>query len=1018
MSHIKSKKAFGLLAISSFVAFGSLIAFKYSNSKSKETVAASASTLYLNLGSIQSYWQGKLAEAGGSAFIGAYFFGGTAGSSAWPGTHMTKVSDSIYSVVNMSTATKIIFNVNGWSGDCQTVDLTIPTSGKNLFTISTTNYSSEQNGNWSTYEEPASSSESSSSSSSSTIDIEAPSYGDQANLDGKYATYYQLLVYSFADGNGDGIGDFKGIVEHLDYLENLGIGGIYLSPIQKADSYHGYDITDYFSVNPLYEVGEYTLTRLLSECHARNIKVILDMVLNHSSYNHPWRISHPSWYSGEDAFLGMIDFNFDNTSLRNKIKEIGQFWLTNYDVDGYRLDAIKYIYNTGNYDPTPAQHARTIAWWNEFYETCKDVKDDVYMIGEDYTYDLGEIYDYQTSGLDSLFDFITVDTIDSAARLSRPKDYINYLPLYQDVLKEAYSGTIQASFLSNHDRGRYGQNLSPARFSVAGMMNILSPGNSFVYYGDELNLQASLNGGYEDFWHRTPMPFASGKTNMKTYLNGFSDQYAPFISCTSLPYSGATADVDAASSSSIYAAYAKTIALKNNNPILYDGTVSTNGNNKDNEIGSFIVTKGYDAVTVIFNTGSSNKIVEFSHTVNPLGGVSYSGTSTLTNGNKLTLAPFSVVLLEGNQKLDKDPKSGLYLRGSMTSWDALDSYELMNASTPYYEAKILNVSFKANEQFKISDASWSDSSTYGYYQLSTGEHDYSSYITIGDGDNIKIRKACTFNIYLGDGSITMTKVDDLEVAEGGFLRGSWNSDWGYETADQIEMVEVSPFDVYKAERVALSANDQFKLVIYENGLDYWISCDSATYTANYPAYPIDDNYGGFNATVTKEGIYDVTITNSGTSWNYDVQLVSTENPYTIAISYAETFNATLAEICSVSNQTDVDSLNNAWTSLASYFANLSSDAKAILKSDLSVSSSEDLVAFAKKYTYIYQKYSSYLTSGNFASREVNLSGASITSVNGKLINNTYLIVVIALVSTISISALSIYLFRKKKQSQI
>lgn len=100
---------------------------------------------------------------------------------------------------------------------------------------------------------------------------------------------YQLLVYSFADSNGDGTGDFQGIIDHLDYLQQLGVGALWLSPIHPAMSYHGYDVTDYTTVNPAYGTLD-DFDRLLSEAHSRDIRVYLDYVLNHTGKDHPWFI--------------------------------------------------------------------------------------------------------------------------------------------------------------------------------------------------------------------------------------------------------------------------------------------------------------------------------------------------------------------------------------------------------------------------------------------------------------------------------------------------------------------------------------------------------------------------------------------------------------------------------------------------------------------------------------------------------------------------------------------------------
>ncbi len=104
---------------------------------------------------------------------------------------------------------------------------------------------------------------------------------------GESGISYQMLVYSFADSDGDGCGDFKGIQSRLDYLKEMGVQAIWLSPIHPASSYHGYDVLDYSGVNPDYGT-EADFKSLLDAAHAKGIKIYLDYVLNHTSKDHPW----------------------------------------------------------------------------------------------------------------------------------------------------------------------------------------------------------------------------------------------------------------------------------------------------------------------------------------------------------------------------------------------------------------------------------------------------------------------------------------------------------------------------------------------------------------------------------------------------------------------------------------------------------------------------------------------------------------------------------------------------------
>src|SRR5690242_10700304 len=107
--------------------------------------------------------------------------------------------------------------------------------------------------------------------------------GERAPTD----VYYEIFVRSWYDTNGDGIGDLNGVTARLDYLKSLGVDGIWLMPINPSPSYHGYDITDYYAINPQYGTMA-DFERLLREAHKRGIKIIMDMVMNHSSDRSPW----------------------------------------------------------------------------------------------------------------------------------------------------------------------------------------------------------------------------------------------------------------------------------------------------------------------------------------------------------------------------------------------------------------------------------------------------------------------------------------------------------------------------------------------------------------------------------------------------------------------------------------------------------------------------------------------------------------------------------------------------------
>jgi maltose alpha-D-glucosyltransferase / alpha-amylase len=200
----------------------------------------------------------------------------------------------------------------------------------------------------------------------------------------KRAVFYELLVRGFADGNNDGVGDFRGLITKLDYLQWLGVDCLWLLPFMKSPQRDGgYDVADYYEVQPEYGTVE-DVAELLREAHARGMRVIMDMVMNHTSDQHPWfqeaRSSPTSprrdWYVWSDTvnryqdariifvdtetsnwtwdeqagayfwhrfFSHQPDLNYDNPEVRQAMFDVVRFWL-DLGMDGFRLDAVPYLY--------------------------------------------------------------------------------------------------------------------------------------------------------------------------------------------------------------------------------------------------------------------------------------------------------------------------------------------------------------------------------------------------------------------------------------------------------------------------------------------------------------------------------------------------------------------------------------------------------------------------------------------------------------------------------------------------
>ena len=106
-------------------------------------------------------------------------------------------------------------------------------------------------------------------------------------IDDNYRNWYEIFVYSFYDTNNDGIGDLNGVTQKLDYIKEMGFNGIWLMPVHPSPTYHKYDVKDYYAIDDVYGTLE-DMKTLIEEAHKRGIKVILDLVVNHSSSEHPW----------------------------------------------------------------------------------------------------------------------------------------------------------------------------------------------------------------------------------------------------------------------------------------------------------------------------------------------------------------------------------------------------------------------------------------------------------------------------------------------------------------------------------------------------------------------------------------------------------------------------------------------------------------------------------------------------------------------------------------------------------
>ncbi|MBR7177715.1 MAG: alpha amylase [Clostridia bacterium] len=361
-----------------------------------------------------------------------------------------------------------------------------------------------------------------------------------------YRVFYQIFVGSFSDSNGDGIGDLRGIINRFDYLNDgnvesttsLGVEGIWLSPIFKSPTYHKYDVIDYYQIDPKFGTME-DLEELIELCHSRNVKLILDLVLNHTSNQHqyfkkfvaahqqgntedpyynyytygtakelagkkPYLIAGTDYFYEGNFSSEMPEPNFDNPQVRQDAVDVAKFYLDK-GIDGFRFDAIKYIY----YGDTE----RSAEFWDWYMAQLKALKPDIYCVGECWSSDT-EILEY-TSALNCFAFQMSAQEgiICTGARLNgKMSTFTGYVSNFLKALKETSSEAMFIPFYSNHDQDRSAGYPTWSNKKMAANLYILCSGSPFIYYGEELGMTGSRGGANTDANRRLAMIWGDGDT--------------------------------------------------------------------------------------------------------------------------------------------------------------------------------------------------------------------------------------------------------------------------------------------------------------------------------------------------------------------------------------------------------------------------------------------------------------------------------------------------------------------------
>ena len=492
------------------------------------------------------------------------------------------------------------------------------------------------------------------------------------------STCYEIFVYSFFDSGNDGIGDLQGVIQKLDYVcgpgeGSLGCDMIWLMPVFSSPTYHKYDVMDYLQIDPEYGTLQ-DMEELIQACHSRGVRLILDLPLNHTSTDHPWFIQAAEYLKGldpegesdsakcpyidyynfsreqQDGYVpldgttwyyearfweGMPDLNLDSEAVRYEISQITAFWQES-GIDGFRLDAV-----TSYYTDSKEKSIEFVRWLTEL---VREKDPDSYLVGEAWK-DMDTYLQYYSSGIDSMFDFAFAGpegVIASVTRGSKPAEWYGQQLVWEEEQRSLYSDTaINAPFYTNHDMARsagYYPKDGGARTKFAWALNLLSPGNAFIYYGEELG----MNGSGKDENKRAPMRWSGidegdvydGETNSSGMCIGPPDMDQISMSYPAL-------DGQLSDPASIFSCVRDVIRLRKKYPVIASGRTQLIEEMSGKDICTLVRTcSGLESVMIIMNASEKEQQLQIRIPEKDSVSASFSDIP-----DTLTLTPYAIALI-------------------------------------------------------------------------------------------------------------------------------------------------------------------------------------------------------------------------------------------------------------------------------------------------------------------------------------------------------------------------------------
>lgn len=453
-------------------------------------------------------------------------------------------------------------------------------------------------------------------------------------IDDNYRVMYEIFTGSFSDSDGDGSGDLRGIINRLDYLndgninsdKSLGIQGIWLTPIFESPSYHKYDVADYYKIDDKFG-NEDDLKELITECHKRNVIVILDMVINHTSRENPWFIrfqmahqngstedeyyDYYSWCKGADRKTGitynkiqgtddewyecnfstdMPELNYDNEAVKTAVLDVAKYYL-DLGVDGYRFDAVKYIYFGDN--------PKSVEFWKWYAGELKAYKEDIYMVGECWD---GEAITLDYIEAINCFNFQMGQAEGKIADGVKGNitSYTKYIEEYQNKLSGKNSDAMMMGFIANHDMDRAAgyMSLLGNKAQMAANLLILNSGSPFIYYGEEIGMKGTRGGANTDANRRLAMLWGDGERI----------DNPPGADFDKSKQKNGTVVEQLENEESLLNYYKKVIAIRNRHPEIARGDYKSISVSKT--VGGFEIEYDGKKIAMIHNTDTEGKTID------------------------------------------------------------------------------------------------------------------------------------------------------------------------------------------------------------------------------------------------------------------------------------------------------------------------------------------------------------------------------------------------------------------------